>query len=314
MASIAAYSCAPATVGAMLQRSRAYALSGVARRVWGARLCSRAPHDGVAGSVDGGGSADGGKSIGTTVKPCRLFDLRGAPVAYGDAWELQHALADGMKRDARVADALVLLEHQPVYTLGTASSTDHVLFDAHERRRGDMGEPEGRGELDAPPLLVRTERGGEVTYHGPGQLVAYPILNLTRHRKDLHWYLRALEGTVIDMLLRFYGIRASRKDGLSGVWVGDQKVCAVGLKVSKWITMHGLALNVCTDLQPFQRIVPCGVTQHGVSSLHLLVRDGRSVSVQVARSHLLDSFERTFGPYRMIRSTYNAAHTQRAKY
>ncbi|KAI0567035.1 Octanoyltransferase [Gracilaria domingensis] len=232
-------------------------------------------------------------------KPCRLFDLRGLPISYSDGWELQHTLVDGMKGDADEPDALVLLEHEPVYTLGTASTTDNVLFDGEELRRGQVKNRDGN---DSAPLLVRTERGGEVTYHGPGQLVAYPILNLNRHKKDLHWYLRALEGTVIDMLQRFYGLDAGRKDGLSGVWVGDDKVCAVGLKVSKWITMHGLALNVCTDLKPFERIIPCGVTEHGVSSIHMLVNDEQTVTMERARLQLIDSFERTFGPYQMIQT------------
>lgn len=210
---------------------------------------------------------------------------------------MQHQLVNDMKKNPDLSDALILLEHEPVYTLGTASTTDNVLFRADELRRG---QPPTSGQSDRDtPLLVRTERGGEVTYHGPGQLVAYPILNLNRHKKDLHWYLRMLESTVIDMLQEFYGLSGSRKEGLSGVWVRDEKVCAVGLKVSKWITMHGLALNVNTDMDAFDRIIPCGVSEHGVTSLHLLVNGGQRVSMNQARQHLLHSFDRTFGPYEM---------------
>jgi lipoyl(octanoyl) transferase len=136
-----------------------------------------------------------------------------------------------------------------------------------------------------------------VTYHGPGQLVAYPIINLDRHRRDLHWYLRKLEDVVILMLGREYGLNAGRKDGLTGVWVGDDKVCALGLKVTKWITMHGLALNVTTDLYPFERIVPCGIAHHGVTSLKALLGESKAVSMDAARDQLAAAFRDVFGPY-----------------
>lgn len=210
---------------------------------------------------------------------------------YQRAWDLQHALADARRRDMEVPDALVLLEHEPVYTLGTASSLEHVLFSGEELRRGQM-----RGGGGAP-LLVRTERGGEVTYHGPGQLVAYPILNLARHRKDLHWYLRSLEEVVVRMLWDGYGIEAGRKEGLTGVWVGGEKVCALGLKVSRWITMHGLAVNVDVDLGAFERIVPCGVHGKAVTSLARLRGD---VCMDEAKRVLLQSFCDVFGPYEVV--------------
>ena len=214
---------------------------------------------------------------------------------YQDAWDLQHELVTSMKKDTETPDTIILLEHEPVYTLGTASKLEHVLFDAEELRRGQTCQEE-----KTTPMLIRTERGGEVTYHGPGQLVAYPIMNLTRHKKDLHWYLRTLEQTVIGMLRDFYGLDACRKEGLTGVWVGDVKVCAMGLKVSKWITMHGLALNVCTDMEAFERIVPCGLSEHGVSSLHLLTGGSVDVTMDKARAHLTESFQRTFGPYEVV--------------
>jgi lipoyl(octanoyl) transferase len=234
---------------------------------------------------------------------CRVADVRGPPVAYGAAWRWQHALAAQMRVDPTAPDALLLLEHAPVYTLGTASSPEHVLFGGRELRAEELHIDgvrdvaiEGCGP-DASPALVRTERGGEVTYHGPGQLVAYPILNLARHRRDLHWYLRSLEEVVIVMLQRHYALDAQRKAGLTGVWVGDKKVCAMGLKVSKWVTMHGLALNVTADLAPFDRIVPCGIQEFGVSSLQLLAGHQMPVNMDDARLQFLQVFNEQFGPY-----------------
>lgn len=232
---------------------------------------------------------------------CKLHTLSTAPVPYDAGWRLQHALCDQLKRDPDVPDALVLLEHEPVYTLGTASSLAHVLFDAAPAR------PDARNAPRAPcgARLVRTERGGEVTFHGPGQLVAYPILNLRRHKQDLHWYLRSLESVVIKTLADEYGLTASRKEGLTGVWVENAKVCALGLKVSKWITMHGLALNVCPDLTPFNQIVPCGIQEEqlSVSSVHKLAGDEDASVHQCmerARRALLHSFDQVFGPYEFV--------------
>lgn len=225
-----------------------------------------------------------------------LYDICGGPVPYTRAWEFQHALVDARRKDESIPDALVLLEHEPVYTLGTASSLEHVLFSADELRRGEVRNCSSSEKK--MPLLVRTERGGEVTYHGPGQLVAYPILNLKRHRKDLHWYLRALEEVVVKMLRDGYGLCAGRKDGLTGVWVGDEKVCAMGLKVSRWITMHGLALNLDVDLAAFDRIVPCGVEGKNVTSVENLV--GRDVGMEQAKEILVKSFCEVFGPYDIV--------------
>lgn len=223
------------------------------------------------------------------VPKLHLHNLTRAPLPYNVAWHLQNELLTARRSVPDTPDALVLLEHEPVYTLGTASALSNVLFDS-----AALSPDAARASPDKPHL-VRTERGGEVTYHGPGQLVAYPILNLARHKKDLHWYLRKLEAVVIRMLDETYGMQAGRKEGLTGVWVGDCKVCAMGLKVSRWVTMHGLALNVNTELAPFRRIVPCGIEEHDVSSLHLLL--GREVYVDEARDALLKSFCAEFGPY-----------------
>jgi len=128
--------------------------------------------------------------------------------------------------------------------------------------------------VDDPPCDVfRTERGGEVTYHGPGQLVAYPILNLVHHKKDLRWYLQSLEDVVINTCATF-GVVAERREGLTGVWASGAKIAAIGIAASRWITLHGFALNVCTDLSAFEKIVPCGLTD-GVTSLAQLNPNGR---------------------------------------
>ncbi|GFP94669.1 putative lipoyltransferase-like protein chloroplastic [Phtheirospermum japonicum] len=132
---------------------------------------------------------------------------------------------------------------------------------------------------DAPFDLYRTERGGEVTYHGPGQLVMYPIINLRRYKMDLHWYLRALEEVVIRALSSAFAIEASRVEGLTGVWVGNKKLAAIGIKVSQWISYHGLALNVTTDITPFQRIVPCGIQDRQVGTIKGLLKENSQYKV-----------------------------------
>ncbi|KAG8377707.1 hypothetical protein BUALT_Bualt08G0060800 [Buddleja alternifolia] len=155
------------------------------------------------------------------------------------------------------AETLIILQHHPVYTLGTGSSEEYLNFDSS----------------NVPFDLCRTERGGEVTFHGPGQLVVYPIMNLLYHKMDLHWYLRALEEVVIRALSSAFGIKALRVEGLTGVWVGNQKLAAIGIKVSQWLTYHGLALNVTTDMAPFQHIVPCGIRDRQVGSIKGLLKE-----------------------------------------
>lgn len=159
-------------------------------------------------------------------------------VPYGEALELQRRLAND-RIAGRSPDRLVLLEHPPVLTLGRASNVDHVL-------RSDGVD------------VFEVERGGDVTYHGPGQLVGYPILDLTGYRQDLHWYLRTLEQALIEALATL-GIASERRPGFTGVWTGGRKIASIGVHVKQWVTWHGFALNVSTDLQAFDRIVPCGI-------------------------------------------------------
>ncbi|MCS6815136.1 MAG: lipoyl(octanoyl) transferase LipB, partial [Cyanobacteria bacterium] len=169
-------------------------------------------------------------------------------VPYQQAWQWQRSLVHARRMDPNLDDVLLLLEHPPVYTLGQGASLEFLKVD---------------------PTTVemhRVERGGEVTYHCPGQLVAYPILNLKRYQPDLHWYLRQLEEVAIRVLAT-YGLRGDRLPGFTGVWLDGRKVAAIGIKASRWITMHGFALNVCPDLSGFQRIVPCGIADKPVGSL-----------------------------------------------
>lgn len=178
-----------------------------------------------------------------------LLDNQGL-VPYAVAWEQQRSLVAQRIQDPTLDDVLLLLEHPPVYTLGQGASMEFLKFEPNE--------------VNTP--LYRIERGGEVTYHCPGQLVGYPILNLRYYKQDLHWYLRQLEEVLIQVLA-VLGLQGDRIPGMTGVWLEGRKVAAIGIKVSRWITMHGFALNVCPDLTGFERIVPCGIADRSVGSL-----------------------------------------------
>jgi lipoyl(octanoyl) transferase len=174
-------------------------------------------------------------------------------VPYADGLALQAELV-GRRRAGEIPDTLLLLEHPHVITLGTGSHAENLLVDAAERERLGIE-------------LFEAGRGGDVTYHGPGQLVGYPILDLKPDRCDLHRYLRDLEEVLIRVLADF-GLQGARRAGMTGVWVGDRKLAAIGVRVSSgWITSHGFALNVSTDLGYFDAIVPCGIREYGVGSI-----------------------------------------------
>ncbi len=160
-------------------------------------------------------------------------------VPYAEALEWQRGLAQARIERRVPHDILLLLEHPPVVTLGRGSHAAHLL------------RPEGVEVFDV-------ERGGDVTFHGPGQLVGYPILDLTDYKRDLHWYLRTLEQALIDALA-ILGIPAERNQGNTGVWTRGRKIASIGIHVKQWVTWHGFALNVTTDLASFDRIVPCGI-------------------------------------------------------
>jgi len=172
-------------------------------------------------------------------------------VPYEEAWALQNRLADG-RRAGIVPDTLILLEHPHTYTIGRRGTRDHVYLSEEELTRRGI-------------TCLEVDRGGDVTYHGPGQLVGYPILDLGP-QPDVGRYLRNLEGCLIDVLADF-GIVAGRLEGYTGVWLGDRKIAAIGVKVSQGVTTHGFALNVSTDLSLFTHILACGIPDKGVTSM-----------------------------------------------
>ncbi|WP_375416268.1 lipoyl(octanoyl) transferase LipB [uncultured Hymenobacter sp.] len=220
----------------------------------------------------------------------RVQRLGHAP--YVPTWELQEALlADtlAIKTRNRLAEAtgttpeatpnhLLFCEHPHTYTLGKSGQPEHLLLDEAGLARHEAA-------------FHRINRGGDITYHGPGQLVAYPILDLDNFRPDIHWYLRTLEEAVIRTLAD-YGIRAGRIAGLTGVWLDfeenasrPRKICALGVKCSRWVTLHGLALNVSPDLTYFNHIIPCGIADKAVTSLSQEL--GRAVPVTEVQERLL---------------------------
>jgi lipoyl(octanoyl) transferase len=199
-------------------------------------------------------------------------------VPYGKALALQAEMVSD-RRAGAVPDQLLLLEHPHVITRGTSSKDEHILL-APERLREKGIE------------LYDAGRGGDVTYHGPGQLVGYPILSLAPDRKDLHRYLRDLEDVLLRTLQHF-GLKGAREEGFTGVWVPEGKVAAIGVRVSSgWITSHGFALNVDPDLEFFSTIVPCGLPDREVASLSGILQ--RPVTFDDVFSPLLQSFETVF--------------------
>lgn len=202
-------------------------------------------------------------------------------VSYQHALELQRTLVDE-RRAGHVPDLLLLLEHPPVITLGVRGDGGRSNIVATADRLAELGIE-----------VSETGRGGDVTYHGPGQIVGYPILDLRPDRCDVHRYVRDVEEVMIRAC-RDYGLSADRIKGLSGAWVGPNKIGAVGVRISRWITSHGFAFNVNTDLEHFELIVPCGISTGGVTSLQREL--GRSVLLsevdELLVRHFRDVFER----------------------
>jgi lipoyl(octanoyl) transferase len=199
-------------------------------------------------------------------------------VPYADALGLQAELVI-KRRAGEIPDQLLLLEHPHVITLGTASSTDHILVSDADRALLGIE-------------LFETGRGGDVTYHGPGQLVGYPILDLKPDRCDLHRYVRDIEEALIRAMHEF-DLACDRRAGLTGVWLGEEKIAAIGVRVSSgWITSHGFALNVNTDLQFFDSIIPCGIRDHGVTSMKRALQ--RAVDINEVMDAVTSAFAEVF--------------------
>ncbi|HXQ29318.1 MAG TPA: lipoyl(octanoyl) transferase LipB [Gemmatimonadales bacterium] len=205
--------------------------------------------------------------------------LHAGTVDYQDALAWQRELATARIAGHLSHDTLLLLEHPPVLTLGRAARPDHIVH------------AEGI-------QIVEVERGGDVTFHGPGQLVGYPILDLARHRRDLHWYLRTLEEVLIAALAAL-GVSAKREPGYTGVWTAERKIASLGVHVRQWVTWHGFALNVTTELGEFARIVPCGIRDVEMTSVaRELGLDGRAAAPDLgerAIAAVVRAFEDGFG-------------------
>ena len=193
--------------------------------------------------------------------------------SYKDVWNLQKKMQ--LKRlNGDIGDVLILVEHDPVYTLGKNANPDHLL---QSRDRS----------ID----VFNIERGGDITFHGPGQLVGYPILDLSNYKKSVSWYMRSLEQLTIDVLNEFQ-ITAKRVEGLTGVWVGDEKIAAQGVRLTKWITMHGFSININTDLSFYDGIIPCGIFNHGVTSMKEILK--RTQKMEKVKSLVIDKFNQIF--------------------
>ena len=206
------------------------------------------------------------------MKPLIVLNLGQQP--YQSALQLQHQLV-AARRQGTIDDMLLLLQHPPVITLGRRGNEENILVS--KERLAELG-----------IQVHRVERGGDVTYHGPGQLVGYPIVNLRQHRTDVGWYVHSLEEVLIRTLADF-GIAASRLPGNIGVWLDEQtKIGALGVRIDSWITYHGFALNVAQDLAHFQLIVPCGLANTGVTSMDKVL--GESVDMATVRQRATENF------------------------
>ncbi len=206
-----------------------------------------------------------------------LFVVNIGRTKYADTWELQKKIFSA-RLEQRICDVLLLTEHDHVYTLGKGADDNHLLAKDEELSKKGVD-------------VFWIDRGGDITYHGPGQIVGYPIIDLNQHYNDIHRYLRDIEEAMIRTL-GDYGIEAGRESGFTGVWVKDEKIGAIGVKVSKWITMHGFAFNVNTDLSFFDRIIPCGIFHKGVTTLQNIL--GKEIFLEDVRQKLINHFASPF--------------------
>ena len=193
--------------------------------------------------------------------------------SYQEVWSLQKKMQQ-QRINERIEDTVILVEHEPVYTLGKNANENHLLQ-----------------SRDRSVDVYNVERGGDITFHGPGQLVGYPIIDLSDYKKSVDWYMRMLEQLTIDVLLEF-GIIATRIQGLTGVWAGQEKIAAQGVRISRWVTMHGFALNVNPDLSYYDGIIPCGIFDHGITSMEELL--GKKQDMKEVKSVVIEKFNKLF--------------------
>ena len=196
---------------------------------------------------------------------------------YNETWKLQKKL-QSKRILGEIEDHLLLVEHPPVFTLGKNASKQHIINNSDD------------------VSIIQTDRGGNITFHGPGQLVGYPILDLNHYKRSITWYMRELEQLVIDVLSE-YDIKASRKKGLTGTWVKDKKIAALGVRISKWVTMHGFSLNINPDLNFYKHIIPCGIKEYGVTSMAKIM--GNEVpSMEEIKTKMKKRFIKNFAGYK----------------
>lgn len=193
--------------------------------------------------------------------------------AYDEVWNLQKEI-QAQRIAGESEDTLLLVEHEPVYTLGKNADKNHLLQHYPDNVQ-----------------IFQIERGGDITFHGPGQLVGYPILDLHNYKKSVSWYMRSLEQVIINTLQK-YGIKGEQKEDLTGVWIKDKKIAAFGVRISRWVTMHGFALNVNTDMQYYEGIIPCGILKYGVTSMEKLLN--HEVNMKDVKNTLISSFKNVF--------------------
>ena len=207
------------------------------------------------------------------VKEVKVNTMNLGKKSYGEVWNLQKKMQ--IKRMAgEIDDLLILVEHDPVYTLGKNADVNHLLQ-----------------SRDRTIEVFNVERGGDITFHGPGQLVGYPIIDLANYKKSVSWYMHSLEQLTIEVLSEFE-ISAKRVKGLTGVWVGDKKIAAQGVRLTRWVTMHGFSINVNTDLSYYNGIIPCGIFDRGVTSMEELL--GSTQKMEKIRTLVIDKFNQIF--------------------
>ena len=193
--------------------------------------------------------------------------------SYEKTWDLQKNL-QSKRISNEINDTVLLVEHEPVYTFGKNANEDHLLQNYPDDVK-----------------VYHIERGGDITFHGPGQLVGYPIIDLHNYKKSVSWYMRTLESLIMDTLQE-YEISSSRKEGLAGVWVNDKKIAALGVRMSRWVTMHGFALNVNTALHYYNGIIPCGIFEYGITSMENEL--GKELPMDEVKNVLMKHFRSTF--------------------
>ncbi len=208
-------------------------------------------------------------------KKLSIIDLGRQP--YNPVWDFQREL-QRKRIDQKIPDTLIFVEHNPVYTIGKNGSDLHVIASSSFLQTHGIE-------------VVQVDRGGDVTYHGPGQLVGYPIFDLHQHKQSVSWYMRSLEEAFIQVLSHFE-IKGQRSEGYTGVWVKDEKIVALGVRISRWVSMHGFAFNVSTNLSHFGGIIPCGIFHQGVTSLEKIL--GHPVDMDEVKRLVIQSFQKVF--------------------